>query len=662
MLSIRRRTGVLVAGVRQLQRLPVSSSQTIVAAHPTAAASHSSSVAIRSILPSPHTQQHSCPIHTSAAITSAAPKLSTFTSATRKSAADGRKLEQLGFNPYGYKLAIFGRPNVGKSTLFNRLIGRHVAIVDAKPGVTRDRTEGDASIGELEFRLVDTAGLEEVQKFLAKDKHEYRLINNEPMKRDLQESILMQTQAALEECDIALFVIDGREGVTSLDRHFAKWLRKQCTTIVKSVDADGQIVRQTLKKPVILLANKCDHAEHEESYVGLTEGFELGFGAPVAISADHSGGMSDLHNAIYSAMLSVHSAKEAEWPERERRMNEQARKLEQTHQIKLAIVGKVNAGKSTLLNTLLGKKRVLTGDQPGVTRDAVEVEWKDEKEEKRERKRQLQEWKEQEEDRRLKEAGFEKSDQKALTTISKEELKAATESLPAYQFTLIDTAGLKGTNPSTHTQYGRVDAESMRTSLRQVERANVVAMVVDIKEAGLEGVEKDGHKKEKKLTPKQKRAAEHRASLPQPLSPEPAAAAKSIPLTESPNFSSGILFRPGKTYSEEERSVLLRTYVRNVFTSTDLAICSKILLEGKALIILLNKFDSVTSHEVREQILEGVQMELADALTLAGGGVTVLGISGSNSYDSLRGQPLKTTIAPGGHQGLREVEQENHHE
>ena len=265
---------------------------------------------------------------------------------------------------------------MGKSTLFNRLCGRSLAIVDSNPGVTRDRREADATLGELEFKLVDTAGLEEVQQFLAaattartgavsnKDREamvdaavaelgEYRLVNKEPMNRALQESIVAQTALAIQECDVALFVIDGREGVTPLDRFFARWLRRQCSSTQRVVDpVSGEVRHVTTKKPVVLLANKCDNAEHEHLYHGLTEGWELGFDEPVAISADHAAGLSGLHNKIYEAFIRVHPAKQAAFAEREAAINAEVALLPQMRQIRLAIVGKVNTGKSTLLNTL----------------------------------------------------------------------------------------------------------------------------------------------------------------------------------------------------------------------------------------------------------------------------------------------------------------------
>jgi GTP-binding protein len=219
-------------------------------------------------------------------------------------------------------VAILGRPNVGKSTLFNRLVGRRLAIVDPTPGVTRDRREGSARLGDLAFTLVDTAGLDEAAA------------------GTLGARIQDQTARALAECDVALLVFDARAGVTPVDRHFADRVRKS-------------------SKPVVLVANKCEGRAGED---GLLEGFELGFGEAVAISAEHGEGMADLRDALYErlgerAVAGGEGEEEAERP------------------LMLAIVGRPNVGKSTLVNRLLGDERVVTGPEPGVTRDAIAVEW-----------------------------------------------------------------------------------------------------------------------------------------------------------------------------------------------------------------------------------------------------------------------------------------------
>ena len=220
-------------------------------------------------------------------------------------------------------IVIVGRPNVGKSTLFNRLVGRREAIVDGRPGVTRDRREGAASLAGAEFTVVDTAGLEDAPAGA------------------LEASMRRQTEAALAGADAALFLIDARAGVTALDRHFAAWLRRG-------------------PAPVVLAANK---AEAGRGMEGAFEAYELGFGAPVAISAEHGEGLAGLYEAL---------APFIEAPALEEDEDEDD---EAAGPLKLAIVGRPNVGKSTLINRLLHEERLLTGPEPGVTRDSIAVDW-----------------------------------------------------------------------------------------------------------------------------------------------------------------------------------------------------------------------------------------------------------------------------------------------
>ena len=223
----------------------------------------------------------------------------------------------------GAVIAIVGRPNVGKSTLFNRLVGRREAIVDDRPGVTRDRREGAASLGGAAFTVVDTAGLEDAPA------------------GDLEAAMRRQTEAALADADAALFLVDARAGVTALDRHFAAWLRRG-------------------PAPVVLAANK---AESGRGMDGAFEAYELGFGAPVAISAEHGEGLAGLYEALAPFI-------EAPAPEEDEDDDDEAE-----GPLRLAIVGRPNVGKSTLINRLLGEDRLLTGPEPGVTRDAIAVDW-----------------------------------------------------------------------------------------------------------------------------------------------------------------------------------------------------------------------------------------------------------------------------------------------
>ncbi|MDB5450422.1 MAG: GTP-binding protein [Phenylobacterium sp.] len=217
------------------------------------------------------------------------------------------------------KLAIVGRPNVGKSTLFNRLAGQKLAIVDDQPGVTRDRRFGVGRLGDLDLELIDTAGFEDVTD------------------ESLESRMRAQTELAIDEADVSLFVIDARDGVTPLDEVFAEILRKR-------------------DKPVVLAANK---AEGRAGDNGILEAYGLGLGEPVPISAEHGEGMADL----YAALTAVGADTDAESDD------------DGEKHVRIAIVGRPNAGKSTLVNRLIGEDRLLTGPEAGITRDAIPVDW-----------------------------------------------------------------------------------------------------------------------------------------------------------------------------------------------------------------------------------------------------------------------------------------------
>jgi GTP-binding protein len=232
-----------------------------------------------------------------------------------------------------FTIAIIGRPNVGKSTLFNRLVGKRLALVDDRPGVTRDRREGEGRIAQLSFRLFDTAGLEDAEP--------------ESMEGRMQR----QTEVALDDADLALMLIDGRAGVTPLDRHFADWLRRR----------NGR---------VLLLANKCEGAAGDS---GLAEAWSLGLGEPLAVSAAHGEGLVALHDGILDAM-EAHTAEQGY--ETEYAEDDDDDENNDGHILQLAILGRPNAGKSTLVNRLLGEERQITGPEPGLTRDAIGVAWK----------------------------------------------------------------------------------------------------------------------------------------------------------------------------------------------------------------------------------------------------------------------------------------------
>ena len=237
-----------------------------------------------------------------------------------------------------FTVAIIGRPNVGKSTLFNRLAGKRLAIVHDMPGVTRDRRQGHASLLGMEFEVVDTAGFEDD----GGDSVEAR------MRR--------QTDMAVAEADVALLLIDARAGVTPLDRHFADHLRK-------------------LPTPVILVANKC---EGKAGAPGLYESYGLGMGEPVAVSAEHGEGMYELFEALREHAIKAgaltEDGEDPEIPEDEMGEAEDGTP-DPKRPLTMAIVGRPNVGKSTLGNQLLGQDRLLTGPEAGLTRDAIAVEW-----------------------------------------------------------------------------------------------------------------------------------------------------------------------------------------------------------------------------------------------------------------------------------------------
>ncbi|HYD11711.1 MAG TPA: ribosome biogenesis GTPase Der [Allosphingosinicella sp.] len=218
-------------------------------------------------------------------------------------------------------VAIVGRPNVGKSTLFNRLVGKKLALVDDRPGVTRDRREGEATLLGLDFRVIDTAGYED----------------EDP--ETLPGRMRAQTEAAVREADAALFLIDARAGVTPLDEEIARWLRGEST-------------------PVVLAANK---AEGKAGEAGILEAWSLGFGEAIAMSAEHGEGTVDLFEHLR--------------PHIEREDQEEDEEEAGEGPLKLAIVGRPNAGKSTLINRILAEDRLITGPEAGITRDSIAIDW-----------------------------------------------------------------------------------------------------------------------------------------------------------------------------------------------------------------------------------------------------------------------------------------------
>lgn len=226
------------------------------------------------------------------------------------------------------KIAIIGRPNVGKSTLFNRFAGKRLALVHDMPGMTRDRKETNGKLYDLTFKIIDTAGLAD------------------PDSSALTKRMFDQTQVAINDANIILFLVDAREGITPYDKDLANLVRRQ-------------------NKPIIVVANKC---EGQNGQSGFAEAMSLALGPVVAVSAEHGEGLYDLYEQMIPLFPAIEYGKDED--EEENKKNKT-----KDRPLKLAIAGRPNAGKSTLINKLIGEERLLTADMPGVTRDAITVEW-----------------------------------------------------------------------------------------------------------------------------------------------------------------------------------------------------------------------------------------------------------------------------------------------
>jgi GTP-binding protein len=232
-----------------------------------------------------------------------------------------------------FSIAIIGRPNVGKSTLFNKLIGKKFAITDDTPGVTRDRREAQGRLADIKFKLIDTAGLE-----------------NEIAKGDLSEKMLEQTEIAVYDANLCFFVVDGKQGITNIDLYFAEWLRKK-------------------NKDVILIANKRDGNEGE---IFDKEYYRLGFDQAIAISAEHKEGF----HFLYEKIIPFYQKYQKDFAIIEEELQKNADK-----KLQIAVIGRPNAGKSTFLNKIIGKNRLITGPEAGITRDSIAIDYKFEEKE-----------------------------------------------------------------------------------------------------------------------------------------------------------------------------------------------------------------------------------------------------------------------------------------
>ena len=244
-----------------------------------------------------------------------------------------------------YKIAIIGRPNVGKSTLFNRLAGKKLALVDDTPGVTRDRRVHSARLYDLTFDIVDTAGFEDAAA------------------STLQGRMRAQTEIAIREADLIFFMVDAKAGLMPDDRTFAEIVRKS-------------------GKPVVLVANK---AEARGAQSGMLEAWELGLGEPVGVSAEHGQGLPDLRDAVVEALGEERAFGDDEEDEdvgvsdaligEDIADPDAEQEYDETKPMRIAVIGRPNAGKSTLINALIGEERLLTGPEAGITRDSISVDW-----------------------------------------------------------------------------------------------------------------------------------------------------------------------------------------------------------------------------------------------------------------------------------------------
>lgn len=501
-------------------------------------------------------------------------------------------------NPLNFKVAILGRPNVGKSTLTNRLIlQKHRgerSLVDKAPGMTRDRKEMDAQMLSLLFTVIDTPGLEIPHDRGREKQVETQMLTGEPISIDLQDAMLGQVTAAVEEADLIIFMYDAREGVSELDKHWADWLRsrlvtRKCTApgwwaraenppkLPMSVYESLTVSRQEKQRrsamnradlvaqlkvpeeywdendveevnvltPVLCIANKTE-SDRVEVQAGLIEGKSLGFGEPVPISANHNEGMGDLFLKLAFTMMTCFPPKFQEYRHRRALYSSPDQyKDPETYQpkdvvdgqedmledddiedeegpaepatISLVIAGKPNVGKSTIINSLIGEDRLVTGEQAGVTRDSCTLDFIDER-------------------------------------------------FDDVKFRIVDTAGLRGTTARAHKRYSNPDIQAMSESVRSINFASVVALVLDSSDGLMEALQ-----------------------LPK--------------LSSSPT---------------KKELLLVKEKVSNVVSKHDLAVARKAEEEGRALVILANKWDLIKKKD-RDHVHKGLLTLMENILPQARG-------------------------------------------
>ena len=412
-----------------------------------------------------------------------------------------------------FRVGIFGRPNVGKSTLFNRLVGQRVAITDSTPGVTRDPLHHTATLSSLQFTVIDTAGLEPVQTFLSQPPSPSQLINKQNPSTLLQHSIQEQTRRTVRHCHVALFLVDARQPLSDEDIQWARMVREEHYTLVSG--EDGRMVKRMM--PVVLVANKVEEGVERERLPGLDSVYQLGLGEPIEMSAEHGEGLAMLHNVLDKHMQTLatqrQEATNAELADNNTTSDTDADSATKPI-IHMAIVGRPNTGKSTLLNALLNDQRALTGPQPGITRDPI---------------RSL----------------------------------LPPHSHPLYRFHVVDTAGIRG-GVIRREGETRVDAEAMRLSMRAIDRANAVVLVLDVSGA-----------------------------------------------TQLGGGGAGKAGQAGKRWKgkEEEEEALLLSKVSGMLSQQDLSIAKRVTDEGRGLVVALNKVDLLAKDD-KQDVLRGLRLLL----------------------------------------------------